>query len=41
MARSTEGNERSKGPQVVAKVGESLGLERSENDPQRLLFAIR
>lgn len=33
MARSTEGNERSKGPQVVAKVGESLGLERSENGP--------
>ena len=41
MTIPTEGNERAKGPQVVGKVGESIWLERGENDPRRLLFAIR
>lgn len=41
MTIPTEGNDRAKGPQVVGKVGESIWLERGENDPRRLLFAIR
>lgn len=40
MTISTEGNERAKGPQVVGKVGESIWLERGENDPRCLLFAV-